>query len=80
LADRPKPRLRAAPTIAIGLLTLVLCLGIGLVYLGGDPAAPVGPIGYVAMGLGLLAAIMLGVGLVLLPGNRRDWTRNGPSA
>lgn len=64
LAGRPK--LHVGGTIAIVLLTLVLCIGIGLLYVGWQPGASLSPTGYVAMALGLLAAIMLGVGLVWL--------------
>lgn len=64
LANRSK--LRLGPTIAIGVLTLLVCLGIGFVYVGGDPGSSTTIIGYVAMGIGLLAAILLGIGLALL--------------
>jgi len=57
-----RSKLRVWPTVGIGVLTVVTCLAIGFIYIGGDP----GIIGYVAMGLGLLAAILLGVGVALL--------------
>ena len=53
--------------LAVGVLTLLLCLGVFYLYLGGEPfSGDPGWIGYVAMAIGLLAAIVLGVGLVLL--------------
>lgn len=61
-----RPNLRVGPTIAIAILTLVLCLGTGLLYVGWQPGSTLGLVGYIAMALGLLAAIMLGVGLFLL--------------
>ena len=57
-----RSKLRVWPTVGIGVLTVLACVAIGFIYVGGDP----GIIGYVAMGLGLLAAILLGVGVVLL--------------
>jgi predicted tellurium resistance membrane protein TerC len=72
LARRSK--LRIGPTIAVGALTLVLCVGISLLYVGWQPGASLSPTGYIAMAIGLLAAILLGVGLVLLVNRdkRRD--------
>jgi hypothetical protein len=64
LARRPK--LRVGPTIAIAILTLVLCVSIGLLYVGWRPGSTLSLTGYIAMSLGLLAAILLGVGLFLL--------------
>jgi hypothetical protein len=64
--------LRVGPTLAIGVLTLMLCLGISLLYVGWQPGSTLGFVGYVAMTLGLLAAIVLGVGLALLVHNKRD--------
>jgi len=63
-------KLRVGPTIAVGALTLVLCVGICLLYVG----TSLSPTGYIAMAIGLLAAILLGVGLVLLVNRdkRRD--------
>lgn len=63
-----RTKLRVVPTIAIGVLTLVVCAGIGLIYLGGDHGSSgvTNVIGYAAMVLGLVAALMLGIGLVLL--------------
>lgn len=62
-----------ASMIGVGLLTLILCLAIGFVYLGGGPPSTLTATGYVAMGLGLMASIVLGVGLALLvlQGRRR---------
>jgi hypothetical protein len=64
LARRSK--LRVGPTIAVGAVTLVLCVGIGLLYIGWQPGASLSLTGYVAMALGLVAAILLGLGIVLL--------------
>jgi hypothetical protein len=61
-----RPNLRVGPTIAIAILTLVLCLSIGLLYVGWQPGSTLNLTGYIAMALGLLAAILLGVGLFLL--------------
>jgi hypothetical protein len=47
-------------------VTLVLCVGIGLLYIGWQPGASLSLTGYVAMALGLVAAILLGLGIVLL--------------
>jgi hypothetical protein len=68
VANRSK--LRIAPMCAIVALTLVLCLGIAFLYIGWHPDAPLSPTGYIAMALGLVAAIMLGVGLVMLVHNK----------
>lgn len=70
LARRSK--LRIGPTLAIGVLTLMLCVGIGLLYVGWQPGSTLSLIGYIAMTLGLLAAIVLGVGLALLVHSKRD--------
>jgi ABC-type multidrug transport system permease subunit len=64
LARRSK--LRVGPTIAIGALTLALCVSIGSLYVGLQPGSSLSLTGYIAMALGLLATIMLGVGIVLL--------------
>jgi hypothetical protein len=66
-----RTKLRMAPLCAIGALTLALCLGVGFVYVGWHPDAPLSVTGYVAMALGLVAAIVLGVGLALLVHNKR---------
>jgi len=59
--------------LAIGVLTLMLCLGISLLYVNWQPGSALSLIGYIAMTLGLVAAIMLGVGLALLiHRNKRD--------
>jgi hypothetical protein len=60
------PKLRVGLTIAIGVVTLLVCAGIGLLYAGGEPDSNTTLIGYVAMGLGVVAALLLGVGLTLL--------------
>jgi len=61
-----RSKLRLGPTFVIGVLTVLACVAIGFIYIGGDPGATATIIGYVAMGLGLLAAILLGVGVTLL--------------
>jgi len=61
-----RSKLRLWPTVGIGVLTVLTCVAIGFIYIGGDPGATATIIGYVAMGLGLLAAILLGVGVTLL--------------
>ena len=61
-----RSKLRLGPTVVIGVLTVLACIAIGFIYIGGDPGATATIIGYVAMGLGLLAAILLGVGVALL--------------
>ena len=61
-----RPKVHVGGTIAIVLLTLGLCVSIGLLYVGWQPGSSLSITGYVAMALGLLAAIMLGVGLVWL--------------
>lgn len=67
-----RSKLRVGPTLAIGVLTLMLCLGIGLLYVGWQPGSTLSLIGYIAMTLGLMAAIVLGVGLALLVHSKRD--------
>jgi hypothetical protein len=64
VANRSK--MRIAPMCAIVALTVALCLGIGFLYVGWQPDAPLSATGYVAMALGLVAAVMLGVGLAML--------------
>ena len=61
-----RSKLRVGPTCAIGAVTLVLCVSISLLYLGWQPGSTLSLTGYVAMAVGLLAAILLGIGLVLL--------------
>ena len=61
-----RSKLRIGPTLAVGALTLVLCVGISLLYVGWQPGASLSLTGYIAMAIGLLAAILLGVGIVLL--------------
>lgn len=61
-----RSKLRVGPTCAIGALTLVLCVSIGLLYVGWQPGSSLNLTGFVAMALGLVAAILLGIGLVLL--------------
>jgi hypothetical protein len=64
LARRSK--LRIGPTLLVGAVTVVLCVSISLLYLGWQPGATLNLTGYVAMAVGLLAAILLGIGIVLL--------------
>ena len=64
LARRSK--LRVGPTIAVGALTLALCVSISLLYVGWQPGSTLSLTGYIAMALGLVAAILLGIGIVLL--------------
>ena len=61
-----RSKLRVGPTCAIGALTLVLCVSIGLLYVGWQPGSSLNLTGFVAMALGLVAAILLGIGLLLL--------------
>lgn len=61
-----RSKLRVGPTIAVGALTLVLCVSISLLYVSWQPGSSLNLIGYIAMALGLLAAILLGIGIVLL--------------
>ena len=61
-----RSKLRLGPTLVIGMLTALACVAIGFIFIGGDPGATATIIGYVAMGLGFLAAILLGVGVALL--------------
>lgn len=59
-------RSRLAWIFVIGILTLLSCIGIALIYTSGKPGSVLGLTGYIAMGLGLLTAIVRGVGLALL--------------
>ena len=61
-----RSKLRIGPTIAVAAVTLALCVSISLLYLGWQPGATLSFTGYVAMAVGLLAAILLGIGIVLL--------------
>ena len=47
-------------------MTLALCASISLLYVGWQPGTNLSLTGYVAMTVGLLAAILLGIGVVLL--------------
>ena len=68
-----RSKLRVGPTLAVGAVTLALCVSISLLYVGWQPGSTLNLVGYVAMALGLLAAIVLGVGLALLVHhNKRD--------
>ena len=76
MARRSRP---LGPLIAVGVLTLLICLGVISVYIGWDPLVG-GPgfaltsTGYVAMAIGLVAAVVLGVGLaaLILSDRRKD--------
>lgn len=63
--------MRIARIIAVGVLTVLLCLGIAVIYAGwppfdGRPGFSLTDTGYVAMAIGLTAAILLGLGIGLL--------------
>lgn len=58
--------------IAIGVLTLAICVGVSLLYVGWEPGSRLSTVGYAAMVTGLLAALMLGLGLALLVLNGKD--------
>ena len=47
-------------------MTLALCVSISLLYVGWQPGTTLSLTGYVAMAVGLVAAILLGIGIVLL--------------
>jgi hypothetical protein len=57
--------------LAVGVLTLVLCLGVIYIYVGwepftGKPGFAMTRTGVIGMALGLLAAVLLGIGLTIL--------------
>ena len=59
------------PLVAVGVLTLMLCLGVIYIYVGwepftGKPGFSMTRAGYIGMALGLLAALLLGIGLATL--------------
>ena len=62
----------AGRLIAVGVLTLLLCLGVVLLYVGWEPFThrvegfSLSRTGYVGMALGLVAALVLGAGLTAL--------------
>ena len=69
MATRSKPPI--GPLVAVGILTLVLCLGVIYIYVGwepftGKPGFTMTRAGVVGMALGLLAAVLLGIGLTIL--------------
>ncbi|HYX02896.1 MAG TPA: hypothetical protein VE963_12465 [Reyranella sp.] len=80
MAKRTRPRLRPlGPLIAVGAFTLTLFLGVIYVYVGWGPLVGASGLvlsttGFVAMAIGLLAVVVLGVGLMalILSGRRRD--------
>lgn len=68
-----------AALVVVCLLTLLLCLGVVYIYVGwepfaGKPGFSLSETGYAAMAIGVIATLMLGVGLVtlILSGKRRD--------
>ena len=68
MARRSRP---LGPLIAVGVLTLLICMGVIYVYIGWDPLVgrsgfALTGTGYVAMAIGLMAAVVLGVGLAAL--------------
>ena len=76
MARRLRP---LGPLIAVGALTVMLCLGVIYVYVGwrpffGESAFVLTTTGFVAMAVALLAVVVLGVGLMalILSGKRRD--------
>src|SRR5215813_13527406 len=79
MAKRTRPRSRPlGPLIAAGTFTLMLFLGVIYVYVGwgplvGDSSLVLTTTGFVAMAIGLLAVLVLGVGLMalILSGRRR---------
>jgi hypothetical protein len=55
--------------MAVGVLALALCLGVVLLFVGWEPFRPgfsLTGTGWAAMAIGLLAALLLCVGLTLL--------------
>jgi hypothetical protein len=71
-------RLPIGRLLVVCVLTLLVCAGILYVYVGWAPLAgeadiSLGRIGYVAMGLALMAVLMLGAGIIalILSGRRR---------
>jgi nitrate reductase gamma subunit len=68
---RSRARSRVGPLIAVGVLMLLLCFGIGYLYVGWQPFThkpgfSLSATGYFAMAVGLLASLVLGAGLTLL--------------
>ena len=66
-----RSRSQVGPLIAVSGLTLLLCLGVVALYIGWDSVTgkagfSLTGTGYVAMAVGLIAALLLGVGLALL--------------
>jgi uncharacterized membrane protein YphA (DoxX/SURF4 family) len=62
---------RLARLLTVGVLTLLLCLGIGVIYAGwppfvGKPGYSLSGTGYAAMALGLTAVVLFGLGIALL--------------
>ena len=62
---------RLARLFTVGVLTLLLCLGIGVLYAGwppfvGEPGFSLNGTGYIAMAIALTAAVLFGLGLALL--------------
>ncbi len=70
---------RIVRIFAVGILTLLLCVGIGILYAGwppfvGEPGYRLTGTGYIAMAIGLSAVVLFGLGLALLVHhNKRHW-------
>jgi len=62
---------RVGAIVAVGTLTVAVCVGISLLYVGWEPGATLNAVGVAAMGVGILAAILLGLGISLLILTRR---------
>jgi hypothetical protein len=76
MARRSRP---LGPLIAVGALTLFICLGVLYAYVGwgplvGEAGFALTGTGYVAMAIGLMAALVLGIGLaaLILSDRRKD--------
>ena len=74
----PRHKPPVGPLMAVTFLTLALCVGVIYIYVGwepltGEPGFSLTRSGYIAMALGLLAALVLGIGLatLVLHGKRR---------
>ena len=66
-----RPTARLARLCTVGVLTLLICLGIGVLYAGwppfvGKPGYSLSGTGYAAMALGLIAVVLFGLGIALL--------------
>jgi hypothetical protein len=75
----PRSKSPVGPLIGVALLTLALFAGVIYLYVGwepftGEPGFALTRSGYVGLALGLLAALVFGVGLasLVLHGKRRN--------